>query len=196
MEPEENEFAYSDCLLRVRDGNAAAARELVHALHPMVMRIIHTHRPAVVAAEDIAQEVFMRVFSRLHQYQARAPFHHWVARIATLACLEQRRRAWVRREISWADLTDAQQATLQAAEPSPPTRDTPRDAAGLVRLLLDTLPPAQRLILTLLDLEERPVAEIASLTGWSASRIKVTAWRARRRLARTATRLHLREPSP
>ena len=50
-------------------------------------------------------------------------------------------------------------------------------------------------IITLLDLEGKSVAEICTLTGWGASRVKVTAWRVRRKLGKTAQRLRLQEAS-
>lgn len=192
---ETDDFDFAGCIARVRDDDEVAARELVEHLHPMVIRICHAHHPPAVPAEDIAQEVFARVFQRLHQYAGRAPFPHWVARIAYLACVEWRRRAWVRREVRWTDLTEEQQAVLTAdREGEAPGRAAPpRDAAGLVRQLLDTLGERDRLIVTLLDLEGKSVAEISRLTGWGASRIKVAAWRARRKLGRTAERLGLKE---
>ncbi|MBE2216370.1 MAG: sigma-70 family RNA polymerase sigma factor [Opitutaceae bacterium] len=195
METSTDEFDFAACIARVRADDESAARDLVEQLHPLVMRIAHAQRPAAIAAEDIAQEVFAKVFQRLDQYQGRAPFPHWVARITTLACLEHRRRAWVRRELRWSDLSEEQQAVLTADPEAvvPNTVERPRDAAGLVRQLLDTLPEKERLIITLLDLEGKSVAEICSLTGWGASRVKVTAWRVRRKLGKTAQRLRLHE---
>ena len=55
-------------------------------------------------------------------------------------------------------------------------------ARELVERLLEELPPQDRLVLTLLDLEQRSTAEIAALTGWSRALVKVRAFRARLRL--------------
>ena len=195
METTTDDFDFAACIARVRADDDSAARALIEQLHPLVMRIAHAQRPAAIAAEDIAQEVFAKIFQRLDQYQGRAPFPHWVARITTLACLEHRRRAWVRRELRWSDLSEEQRAVLtQDPEAVVPGEvDPPRDAAGLVRQLLATLPEKERLIITLLDLEGKSVAEISTLTGWGASRVKVTAWRVRRKLGKTAQRLRLQE---
>ncbi len=195
METTTDDFDFAACIARVRADDESAARALIEQLHPLVMRITHAQRPAAIAAEDIAQEVFAKVFQRLDQYQGRAPFPHWVARITTLACLEHRRRAWVRRELRWSDLSEEQQAVLTQDHEAvvPGEVEQPRDAAGLVRQLLATLPEKERLIITLLDLEGKSVAEICTLTGWGASRVKVTAWRVRRKLGKTAQRLRLQE---
>ncbi len=196
MDSPTDAFDFPSCLARVRADDDSAARALVEQLYPLVMRIAHSQRPAAIPAEDIAQEVFAKVFQRLDQYRGNAPFPHWVARITTLTCLEHRRRAWVRRELRWSDLPVEQQAVLER-DPAPDTRaatDPPRDAAGLVHQLLNTLPERERMIITLLDLQGRSVAEICALTGWGASRVKVTAWRARRKLGKTAQRLRLQDP--
>lgn len=195
METTADDFDFPACIARVRADDESAARELIEHLYPLVMRIAHSQRPAAIPAEDIAQEVFARVFQRLHQYQGRAPFPHWVARITTLACLEHRRRAWVRRELRWSDLSPEQQVVLTADREAaaPNEGEQPRDAVGLVHRLLETLPEKERLIVTWLDLEGKSVADICALTGWGASRVKVTAWRARRKLGKTARRLGLRE---
>lgn len=195
METTSDDFDFPACLARVRADDESAARTLVEQLYPLVMRIAHSQRPAAIAAEDIAQEVFAKVFHRLDQYRGSAPFPHWVARITTLTCLEHRRRAWVRRELRWSDLPAAQQAVL-ARDPEPDTRtaaEPPRDAAGLVNQLLDTIPERERMLITMLDLQGKSVAEICALTGWGASRVKVTAWRARRKLGKTAKRLRLQD---
>jgi RNA polymerase sigma-70 factor (ECF subfamily) len=76
----------------------------------------------------------------------------------------------------------------------PEPGEAPTDAFAareLVERLLSLLSVEDRLILTLLDLEQRSVAEIAGLTGWNASRIKVRAFRARRKL-----RQHLEQLEP
>lgn len=196
MEHATDAFDFDACLERVRRDDQPAARELVSQLFPMVMRIARAHRPATISAEEIAQDVMSRVFERLDQYAGRAPFPHWVARIAYHTCLENRRRAWVRRELHWSDLSEEQQAVLEAGAPAADGETAHRDAAGLVRLLLDTLGAPERLVITLLDLEGRSVAEVSQLTGWGASRVKVTAWRVRRKLGKTARRLRLREEAP
>ncbi len=80
-----------DSLARAREGDEEAARALVERLHPLVMKIVRAHLPRRAAEEDLAQEVFARVFERLDQYEARAgvPFDHWVARLAVRLPLGQ-----------------------------------------------------------------------------------------------------------
>jgi RNA polymerase sigma-70 factor (ECF subfamily) len=62
----------AECLAGARRGEQEAARMLVEQLYPLVIRIVRSHLPVRAAEEDLAQEVFLKLFSRLDQYQARA----------------------------------------------------------------------------------------------------------------------------
>jgi len=127
--------------------------------------------------DDISQEVFLRVFRNLAKFRRDAPFEHWLARIAISACYdflrkERRTRAQVPLDLVDYDMKDA---SVEAAI-----------AAGRAREILaygmGKLAPDERLILTLCEIEERPVREVAQLTGWSESNVKVRAFRARQNL--------------
>jgi DNA-directed RNA polymerase specialized sigma24 family protein len=66
------------CLERVRRQDAAAARLLVDHFYPLVIKIVRSHRPRRMAEEDLAQEIYLKMFNRLAQYQGRdgVPFDH------------------------------------------------------------------------------------------------------------------------
>jgi RNA polymerase sigma-70 factor (ECF subfamily) len=176
----------TQCLRRVREGDPDASRTLVEGLYPQVIRIVRSHLPARTAEEDLAQEIFAKLFARLDQYQDRGgvPFAHWVSRLAVRTCLDALRAERRRPELRWSDLPAEQAAWLEfmvAGESAPP--DTvPASAREFLEKLLSQLPPADRLVISLLDLEEKSVKEIARLTGWNIPLIKVRAFRARRKL--------------
>lgn len=181
----------------VRERDENAARALVAALHPLVIRIVRAHLPRRTMEEDLAQEVFVKLFARLHQYVARddVPFRHWVARLAVRTCLDALRAERRRPEWRWSDLPEAEVAWLDfilADAAAPPETDA-TSAREVVEKLLAQLSPDDRLILTLLDLEQRSVKEIAQLTGWSGTLVKVRAFRARRKLRALAENLKGRE---
>ena len=67
--PDDQSFDLVGCLARVRSRDQDAARRLVEHLYPMVIRIVRAHLPRRVAEEDLAQEVFLKMFTRLEQYQ-------------------------------------------------------------------------------------------------------------------------------
>ncbi|MBI3878753.1 MAG: sigma-70 family RNA polymerase sigma factor [Verrucomicrobia bacterium] len=172
------------CVERVRGRDEAAARALVEHLHPLVLKIVRSHLPRRVAEEDLAQDIFLKVFERLGQFRGSVPFEHWVARVAVTTCLDQLRAQKRRPELRWADLTETEAEMLDAVITS---ANVPHPAQALaakeiVTRLLECLSPQDRLVITLLDLEEMTLAEIRKLTGWNETLIKVRAFRARRKL--------------
>ncbi len=172
------------CLERVRRGDEEASRWLVRELYPLVTKIVRSHLPRRVDEEDLAQTVFAKVFAHVDQYSGRVPFEHWVSRVAVNTCLNALRAEKCRPELRLADLSEeeamvVEQIVLREKSPDPAEQLVARD---LARKMLDTLSPRDRLIVSLLDLEERSVEEVRELTGWNASVIKVRAFRARIKL--------------
>lgn len=185
------EFDVADCLRRVRRRDEEAARELLYHLSPLVLKLVRSHRPRRTSEEDLVQIVFMKVFAHLDQYSGRVPLEHWVSRIAVNTCLNQLQAERVRPELRWADLSAEEADVLDdlatTADELPPSQAfASRD---LVEKLLACLTPADRLIITFLNLEGRSVEEIRKLTGWNASMIKVRAFRARARLRKQFARI-------
>ncbi|MBM3841910.1 MAG: sigma-70 family RNA polymerase sigma factor [Verrucomicrobia bacterium] len=196
-EPAEPPFDVAGCLALVRAGDQRAARELVDHLYPLVIRIVRSHLPRRVAEEDLTQEVFLKMFSRLAQYQGAVHFTHWVSRIAVTTCIDHLRAQKRRPEFRWADLSESEADVLDAVltnEREVPANDA-LAATELVQKLLGQLKPDDQLVLRLLDLEQKTIAEIAALTGWNQSLIKVRAFRARRKLQKLFLELRKKERS-
>lgn len=184
------EFDMKQCLVKVRGHDQEAARALVEVLYPLVIRIVRSHLPTRSAEEDLAQEIFLKLFSKLDQYQERAGigFEHWVSRLAVRTCLDALRAESRRPELRMADLSEDQSAMLDfvvGSETAPP-ESAPGPVRELLEKMLSQLPPHDRLVIHLLDLEERSVKEIAAVTGWSVALVKVRAFRARRKLRKIA----------
>jgi RNA polymerase sigma factor (sigma-70 family) len=190
-------FDLAGCLDGVRRRDEASARALVDHLYPLVIRIVRSHRPRRVAEEDLAQEVFLKMFTRLDQYQGAVPFPHWVSRIAVTTCIDQLRAQKRRPELRWADLSEGE-ADLAEAVLTNENDVAVNDAMAsheLVHRLLEQLKPDDQVVIRLLDLEQKTIAEIAALTGWNQSLIKVRAFRARRKLRRLFLELQQEENS-
>jgi RNA polymerase sigma-70 factor (ECF subfamily) len=124
--------------------------------------------------EDICQDVFVQVYFKLRQYRRDSPFEHWVLRITTHKCydyLRKRRRSGTTLSVD---------ALLESGyEPSAPEHPAPHPDLERLHAALAGLSPKERLVITLLELEERSLQEIAGLTGWSVANVKVRAFRAR-----------------
>ncbi len=190
-------FDLAACLERVRQHDQMAARELVEHLYPLVIRIVRAHLPRRVAEEDLAQEIFLKMFTRLDQYKGAVAFTHWVSRIAVTTCIDQLRAQKRRPEFRWADLSEQEAEVLDSvlsSEGEVAVNDA-LAARELVDKLLGQLKPADRLVLQLLDLEQRSVAEISEITGWNPSLVKVRAFRARGKLKKLFQELERKERS-
>ena len=161
-----------------------AARELVRLLYPLVLRIVRSHRPQRTAEEDLCQMIFIKLFQKLGQFSGKVPLEHWVSRIAVNTCINQIRAEKARPELRHADLSEEQAAivtTLSGSEEGT-SPDRALVARDLVEQLLVALKPAERLVIDLLYLQQKSVAEIQQLTGWSTAHVKVRAFRARQKL--------------
>jgi RNA polymerase sigma factor (sigma-70 family) len=183
---DDQSFDLAGCLGRVRKRDQVAARELVEHLHPLVIRIARAHLPRRVSEEDLAQEIFLKMFTRIDQYQGNVPFTHWVSRIAVTTCIDHLRAQKRRPELRWADLSEGESSALDAAmtNENDVSPDDALAARELVHKLLERLKPEDRMVIQYLDLDQKSIAEISSLTGWNPTLVKVRAFRARRKLQR------------
>lgn len=188
-------FDLAECLERVRRRDQAAARELVDHLYPQVFRIVRSRLPRRVAVEDLMQDIFLKMFSRLEQYQGKLPFTHWVSRIAVTTCIDQLRRQQRRPEFRMADLSENEALVINqvTADDNDRAPDDAFAALELVEKLFAQLKPQDQLVLRLLDLEQKTIIEISAFTGWSGSLVKVRAFRARRKLRELFQKLQQQE---
>jgi RNA polymerase sigma-70 factor, ECF subfamily len=137
--------------------------------------------------DDICQEVFVRVFRNLGKFRGDAPFEHWLARITVSACYDFLRKERRLREQVALDAIEFEMRDLSIEAAI---------AAGRARELLvfamRRLTPDDQLIITLCEIEEHPVREVAEMTGWSESNVKVRAFRARQNLRKILETSHER----
>lgn len=129
--------------------------------------------------DELVAEVFVQAYTSLGQFRGDAPFSHWLMKIATRTGY----RFWKKRRRKTEHETPLQDWD-QPIELDAAKRLEATEAAQRLHTLLDQLPPRDRLVLTLMYLDELSVAEIAEQTGWSESMVKVQAHRARKKLRR------------
>ncbi|MEO1836522.1 MAG: RNA polymerase sigma factor [Akkermansiaceae bacterium] len=181
-----------DLLERVRAGDETANRSLVEILYPIVRGNLRNHLRRFADHDDVSQEVFMKIFLKIEQYTGPQPFEHWVSRIAVTTCYDWLRKQRSRPLVTYSELSEAEVEIIEKNTQSTRagTSDTHRELfSGLLDKLIATLKPREQIVIRLLDLEENSVKEVTELTGWSASKVKVTAMRARRKLAQQLERL-------
>ena len=137
--------------------------------------------------EEIIQDSFTKVYFALHTYHGshEASFKAWLAQIAVNSCYDQLRRVRRRPEQALGELAENESHDIRSQ-----LRAVRSDIEGalisrdLALKLLARLSVDDRLVLTLLDVEGFSVAEIGEMTGWSVSKVKVRAHRARAHLRR------------
>ena len=155
-----------------------------HAFAELVAR--HKRRVLSTAArfardyqqiDDLAQEVFLRAWRKLSRFRGEAPFEHWLSRVTVTACYD-----FLRRERKSREQISLEAFPLEVRDSSHDDAQSAEAARELLAHLLRRLTAEEQLIVTLCELEERSVREVAALTGWSESNVKVRAFRARERL--------------
>src|ERR1043166_1931470 len=184
-------FDLSACLERVRQRAESAASELVEALYPLVAKLVHAHLPQRDDPEDLAQEVFMKIFARLEQFRGQVPFEHWVSRVAVSTCIDKLRAQKRRPAVRWSDLSEEEQVVIEriSAEESSSESRHETLAWEILQKLLDALTPAERMLITLLELEQKSIAEVCATTGWNSGVVRIRAFRARQKLKALYTKL-------
>ena len=160
-------------------GDGRAFARLVARHQQAVARHLLKFARDAATREQLVQDTFVEAWSSLGSFRGRSPLQHWLLALATRVGY----RHWTSqaREGRTASLDALTPDELAALDGGAAT-DDPREAAELVHRLLARLSPRDRLVLTLLHLDGRSVAETAELTGWSRALVKVQAFRARARL--------------
>lgn len=177
-----------------RAGDEAAFAEIVRRYSPRVFRFASRFFRQRSLVEEAAQEVFLKAFTQLGSYEGRGSMEGWLTRITTNTCLNILRSAKRQPELTVSDLTEDEVNWLdtrltQAADESFKSTERSLAAADLTERVLDTLSPDDRLALTLVDAEDFSIKEAAEITGWSESKVKVQAFRARKRMREAVEKL-------
>src|SRR6478672_5615628 len=184
-----------DLVAAALQGDEDAARELVRSLYPLVAKLVRAHRPVRSAEEDLCQMIFIKILQKLSQFSGTVPLEHWVSRIAINTCLNQIQAEKARPELREADLSEEQANVVRnlAATTDELAPDQSFASRQLVEHLMQALKPAERLVIDLMYLQQRSVAEIRRVTGWSAALVKVRAFRARQKMRQLLSNLTARE---
>jgi len=176
-----NDDPDSDLAVRAARGDAAAFDALVMRWKDRVFRLAHRFFRRPEDAEDIAQEVFLKMYRSLGAYRSAAPFEHWLMRITSNTCRDVLRERKRHPATPLAELTEDAPAWLDRALAGGSLAATQAESARIAAAeLIDRLPAKDRMVLVLMDIEGRSSQEIAGLMGTSRAAVKIRAFRARR----------------
>lgn len=180
-----------DALVKsVRAGDEAAFEKLFERHRGRVARVAARFFTRREQVEEIVQEAFVKAYFALDAYAGAhaASFGAWLTQITVNAAYDELRRARRRPQGAEDTLTEEESrefgSRLDRLASAVPDIETDLVSRDLAAKLLARLDPEDRVVLTLLDAEGLSVAEIAQATGWSASKVKVRAHRARLSLRR------------
>ena len=178
----------AELLQRIRAGETDQFAELVQRYQPRVFGILHRYERDAQRVEDLAQETFLKAWRALAQFDGRAPFEHWISRIAVHAALDHlRREKRHQNEIGLPDLGEDALDWLRS--PDEKSELNSRDAAEVLQRAMQRLSPTDRVVITMQELEGHSVKEIAAALGVSSIAVRVRAVRARAKLKRALEKL-------
>jgi len=177
-----------------REGDESAFEEIMRRYSRRVFHYASKFFRQRSQVEEAAQEVFLKAFTELGSYAGRGSMEGWLTRITTNTCLNMLRSSKRRPELTVSDLTDDETTWLDnhlavAATEHHQSSERSRAAADLAGRVLQTLAPEDRMVLTLIDCEDASVDEVVKMTGWSKSKVKVRAFRARRQMREAVEKL-------
>src|SRR5579863_10678145 len=157
----------AELIADVLSGRTASFEILVQTHSPRVFAIARRYARRDSEVEDIVQEVWLKSFQKLGTFRGDAPFEHWLMRLTVRTCYDFLRSHQRNREMAFSELTESEENWLDHIGTDTTESTESADAArALVLRLLDQLSPPARLMITMLEIEERSVKEISKLTGW------------------------------
>ena len=180
----------AELIAAVLQGDIASFEPLVTKYNPRLFATARRYARREDEIQDIVQEIWSKAFHKLASFRGEAPFEHWLMRMAVRTCYDFLRAHQRNRENTFTELTTEEDDWIERQMAAPESVSEHADAARqLVGRLLDMLTPPARLIIQLLEIEDRSVKEISKMTGWSVPLVKVRAFRARAEMKKCLARL-------
>lgn len=169
------------------ENDESAFAEIVRRFSPRVFLIASRFFRRHSLAEEAAQEIFLRAFTQIEKFEKRGSMEGWLTRIAVTTCINLKRAAKRQPELTVSDLTDDENLWLEEKFLNASIVDYRNEeekliAADLLERLLKSLPPEDGFVLQAIDGQGESIKDLAEMTGWSESKVKIKAFRARRRV--------------
>ena len=164
-----------ELIVRAQAGDRSAHEAIVNQFSAMVFRLISRFFRTREDVEDLAQDVFLKIFARIDQVRPDENFPGWLARVTVNTCYDELRKT--RRRKAAMETYGPEIAAEQTVAPTEP------ETLGKARMALQRLDPKLRIPLVLKEVEELSVEEIARTMGLTQTNVKVRLFRARKKLA-------------
>ena len=177
---------------RAQAGDDAAFREIVEHYQSKVFSIIHGIVRQRNDVEDIAQQVFYKIYFSIRNFDFRSSLITWIYKITVNECYDYLRKKRVRKLVYESDFSQEDAQRMEASEPAvdgsvpADTRLVQRD---LILKLLSKVSEQERNLILMKEVEGHSVEELAGMTGLNENTIKVKLFRTRQKLLKAAGRL-------
>ncbi len=182
---------------RVQARDEMAFREIVERYQAKVFSIIYGILRNHNDAEDIAQQVFSKVYFSIRNFDFRSSLLTWIYKITVNECYDYLRKKRVRKLVYESDFSEEDAQRMEASDPAvDPSVPVDRRLAqkDLVMKLLERVSEEDRTLILLKEVEGHSVEELAAMTGLNENTIKVKLFRTRQKLVKAAQRLNRVRP--
>ena len=187
--PPDTDALIASCL----KGDQAAWEQIVRQHWRKVFNLAYKFVGRHDEAEDLTQDIFLKIFKALHTFDRRANFQTWLISISRNLCIDHYRSVRKERETMARDV-DAADLSPVSRERGPHSQLEQLDLRQLIKKALAELPPSLRQAVILRDLQEFSYQEIAGQLGLPEGTVKSRINRGRLELARQLRRLQSRQP--
>jgi RNA polymerase sigma-70 factor (ECF subfamily) len=176
---------------RAQNGDEAAFRQIVERYQSKVFSIIHGIVRQRNDVEDIAQQVFAKIFLSIKNFDFRSSLITWIYKITVNECFDYLRKKKVRKLVYESDLSEDEVRRVENIEPAErqPRADQTLARRDYLMKLLSRVSEEERMLLMMKEVEGYSVEELANMTGMNENTIKVKLFRARQKLVKAAQRL-------
>jgi RNA polymerase sigma-70 factor (ECF subfamily) len=180
----------SELIAAILDGSQSAFEQIVERYQDRVFRLLGRYCRDAVECEDLSQEVFLKVFKKLHTFQHGSAFFTWLYRIAVNAATDHLSRASQRRLRLVDDDATLDVGTGHDDEHSPAAPMLTAELAAVTRQIVASLPEKFRTILVLREFEDLSYTEIADVLQIHLGTVESRLFRARQRFKEALERTH------
>lgn len=177
---------------RVQAQDEMAFREIVERYQQKVFSIIYGILRNHNDAEDIAQQVFAKVYFSIKNFDFRSSLLTWIYKITVNECYDYLRKKRVRKLVYESDFSEEETQRMENSEQGSdkaPAADVTLERRDLVTKLLSKVSEEDRMLILLKEVEGHSVEELAEMTGMNENTIKVKLFRTRQKLLKAAHRL-------
>jgi len=195
MDTDPHGSADAEVVYQVVSGDVNAFERLLKRYEAHVLRIVKKHIP-FDKVEEVAQDVFIRIYQSLPNFKRDDSFKQWLSTITVRTCYDFWRKHYRYREIPISSLSEKHQAWLEEAMATRSSQSfddiaSQKEAREILDWALDRLSPEDRMVLELVYLEGYSVKEAANLLGWSTAKVKVRSFRSRKKLHKLVKEISL-----